>query len=309
MVADKLETAYPVDLIEMILQVCGAAGICHEIMRDEDYQYVERVLRNDIFAYFDQSDFRGKKILDFGCGSGASTMILARMFPESEITGIELVPEAVAVAKRRAEFYGYRNLNFLQCPSEKDLPEQLGQFDFVILSAVYEHLLPNERKALMPRLWASIRDGGFMFINQTPNQIFPFELHTTGMPLINYLPDKITFNLARSLSPRVRRDQSWNDLLREGIRGATEKEILRNLSREGGKPQILEPKNGGLKDRIDLYYKNTGPRHKGLKTLARYVIRAIRAVSGLIIIPDLSLAFHKVANDDPRRSTSQPSIT
>ncbi len=309
MVADKLETAYPVDLIEMILQVCGAAGICHEIMRDEDYQYVERVLRNDIFAYFDKSDFKGKRILDFGCGSGASTMILARMFPESEITGIELVSDAVAVAQRRAEFYGYRNLSFLQCPTETSLPEHLGQFDFVILSAVYEHLLPNERKALMPRLWAFIQDGGYMFINQTPNQLFPFELHTTGMPLINYLPDSVTFHLARSLSPRVRRDQSWNDLLREGIRGATENEILQNLSREGGKPSMLEPKNGGLKDRIDLYYKNTGPRHKRLKTLARHVIRAIRAVSGFTIIPDLSLAFQKVSNEDLRPSTSKASIT
>ena len=73
MLESKIETSYPVDLIEMILRASGPAGICHEIMRDEDPQYVERLLRNDLFAYFDPADFKGKRILDFGCGSGAST--------------------------------------------------------------------------------------------------------------------------------------------------------------------------------------------------------------------------------------------
>jgi hypothetical protein len=113
------------------------------------------------------------------------------------------------------------------------------------------------------------------------------------LPLINYLPDKLTFQIVSRFSKRIKRDQSWNDLLREGIRGATEHEILRILSGEGHKPLLLEPNNDGLNDRIDLYYKNTGPRFTTIKNVARYCIKAIRSVSGLTIIPDLSLAFQK----------------
>jgi 2-polyprenyl-3-methyl-5-hydroxy-6-metoxy-1,4-benzoquinol methylase len=300
MYRNQVDTSYPLELVEMIFRVSGAAGICHEIMRDEDPSYVERILRNDLFAYFNPADFQGKTILDFGCGSGASTMVLARMFPESQITGIEMVSDAIPVAKKRAEFHGFKNVTFLQSPSETQIPDQIGQFDFVILSAVYEHLLPHERKILLPQLWSLVRERGFLFLNQTPNRLFPFELHTTMLPFINYLPDNLTFQIVSRFSKRIRQNQTWNDLLREGIRGATVQEIMRNLSQGVFAPLILEPRNGGLKDRIDLYYKNTGPRMKSLKGIARYFIKAIRAVSGLTIIPDLSLAFQKLPEQSRR---------
>jgi hypothetical protein len=69
------------------------------------------------------------------------------------------------------------------------LPAQIGQFDFVMLSAVYEHLLPGERTVVMPLLWSVMKEGAAIFINQTPYRYFPFEHHSTGLWLINYVPD------------------------------------------------------------------------------------------------------------------------
>ena len=290
-------TSYPLDLIRLILDVNGASGLCFEIMRDEDPTFVQRLLENDLFAYFAPTDFEGKRILDFGCGDGASTIILSRMFPRSEITGVELVPTALSVARKRAEYYNLQNVTFHQSPSGTELPAKLSQYDFVILSAVYEHLLPRERTALMPKLWSALREGGYLFINQTPNLLFPVELHTTMLPLINYLPDRMALEVARKFSRRVSRDETWEELLRKGIRGATEREILRLLPRGDSTPAMLEPMNHGLKDRIDLYYSNTNPRRlRSIKRIARVVIKAIRAVTGVTLVPDLSLAFQKRPN-------------
>ena len=38
-----------------------------------------------------------------------------------------------------------------------------------------------------------IREGGYLFIDQTPSLLFPMELHTTGLALINYLPARLSF--------------------------------------------------------------------------------------------------------------------
>src|SRR5579863_4263751 len=93
----QFETAYPVSLIETMLRVRGL-NLCDDIARDEDPSYVEAMLRRDISAYFLADAFAGKRILDFGCGGGASTMILARLFPASEIVGVELSPAYLSIA-------------------------------------------------------------------------------------------------------------------------------------------------------------------------------------------------------------------
>lgn len=288
--AENWTTNYPLDLIELIFEINGAAYLCFEIMRDEDPNFVEKFLKNDLFAYFQPEDFENKKILEVGCGGGASTHILARMFPTAEITGVELVESELRIARKRAEAFKLKNVSFLQSPSGDALPENLGKYDFVIFSAVYEHLLPNERPLLMPKVWEKLRDGGYLFINQTPNSLFPFELHTTMLPLINYVPDSLALKMARRFSKRIKPDETWEQLLRKGIRGTTEREILSHL--QGA--EMLEPRNNGLKDRIDLYYLNTNSKRlKTVKSAAKFVIKAIKTVSGITLVPDLSLAFRK----------------
>ncbi|MEK7724035.1 MAG: class I SAM-dependent methyltransferase [Acidobacteriota bacterium] len=207
--ATNWTTDYSLDLIELIFEINGAAGLCFEIMRDEYPHFVQKFLKNDIFAYFQPEDFENKTILEFGCGGGASTHILARMFPNSKITGIELVESALRVARKRAESFNLKNVSFLKSPSGDQLPENLGKYDFVIFSAVYEHLYPHERPLIMRKVWEKLNDGGHLFINQTPNILFPVELHTTMLPLINYVPDKMALKIARRFSERIRADETW----------------------------------------------------------------------------------------------------
>lgn len=139
------ETSYPVELIDLILRVKGPGFLCDEIMRDEHPLYVRMHLEKAILGYADESRFAHKRILDFGCGSGASSMILSSLFPTAEIVGIDLMGDLLSIAKARAQHYGFNNVTFLQSPSGAELPEGIGIFDFVVLSAVYEHLLPDER--------------------------------------------------------------------------------------------------------------------------------------------------------------------
>jgi SAM-dependent methyltransferase len=289
------ETSYPLDLIRSILEVKGAAWICDEISRDQDPASIQSFFEHDFLPYVGASEFEGKRILDFGCGSGSSTMVLARMFPRSEIVGVELSPEYLEIARERQRFYGYGNVCFRLSPAGTAMPSDLGPFDFVVMSAVYEHLLPDERRAVMPQLWAHLRPGGCLLLNQTPHRFFPFESHTTGLPLINYLPDRLAHFVARRFSTRDLGRESWESLLRKGIRGATEREILESLgpAEPDSLPALLSPRPPRYRDRVDVWYAALGPRHRALKAACRGVLRLGERLLGTTLVVNLSLAIGK----------------
>jgi SAM-dependent methyltransferase len=150
-------------------------------------------------------EFTGKRLLDFGDGSGTSTVHLARIFPQSEIVWVVLLPELLEPAQGLMEDMGFEHVRFVQAKAEDSLPDDLGSFDFVTLNAVYEHLLPNERRLLLPQLWASLRRGGVLFLNMTLFRWYRYEHHTTELWFVNYLPDWLALRCVRFFGGRKRR--------------------------------------------------------------------------------------------------------
>ena len=289
----ECETRYPLALIEAILSVKGVAWLCDEILRDENEGYVAADLKYGMFSYVSPDLFAGKRLLDFGCGSGASSSILGRWLGDTEIVGIDLSQDYLGLARARARHHGLNSVRFLLSPGPDVLPPEIGTFDFITLSAVYEHLLPHERRTLLPLIWSVLRPGGVLFINQTPNRLSPIEAHTTGLPLLNYLPARLALAYARR-SRRINAEQSWENLLRDGIRGATIGEILRNLQAADPSAKLMKPRFLGARDEIDVWYINThraAPR--GRRQLARIFFKAIQRTTGIVLIPALAIAIRK----------------
>ncbi len=284
-------TAYPVDLIREI-HSAKDLYVCDEIMREEDPRYVEHFIRHEVLSYIEPDEFASKRILDFGCGSGASVMVLSRLLPPCEIVGIELEERLLHIARLRAEHFGRTSLRLLKSPSGDSLPEDLGEFDFVMFNAVFEHLLPNERRQLLPKVWSHLRLGGVLFLNQTPYRYSPVEMHTTGgLPLINYLPDTLALHIARRFSKRVSPAEKWDRLLRRGIRGGTVPEILGILG-GSARATLLKPAPR-VGDRIDLWFNKLAPTHAWLKRSIWASLKAIKLLTGAEVTPELSLAIRK----------------
>ena len=55
---------------------------------------------------------RGGKVADVGCGHGASTILMAKTYPESQFIGYDYHADSVAVARDRAAAAGVRNASF-----------------------------------------------------------------------------------------------------------------------------------------------------------------------------------------------------
>ncbi len=239
------ETRYSDELLAAVVQAKGLAWTGDEIMRDENPERVEKILRQALFRFLPEGVFNGKRILDFGSGSGASTMILARLFPEAEIVGVELDPALLALAEARQRFYRHPGVRFESASSSESLSPALGRFDGIILNAVYEHMRPRERRKLFPGFWKALNPGGVLLICETPYRWAAFEYHTTGLPLLNYLPDALCRAAARRYSIRIAGRESWPALLRMGIRGGSPREVLDLLRRAGAHPEVLAPDQPG----------------------------------------------------------------
>jgi len=85
-----------------------------------------------------------EKILDVGCGIGGTSRMLARKFPNSEITGITLSPEQVERATALAKEAGLSNIRFTVMNAlEMTFPE--NTFDLVWGCESGEHM-PNKKK-------------------------------------------------------------------------------------------------------------------------------------------------------------------
>ena len=235
-------TSYPLDLIRAIFDAYGAVYTCDEISRDTDETEAALDIRYSVMAYFEDDIFSGAhRILDYGCGAGSSTMTLVRLFPRAEITGLDFVPQFLDIARRRAAYYGMGNVAFEQVPTSGEHDHVTGEFDIVFLNAVYEHLLPAERPTVMKNVWAALKPGGALILNQTPHRWFPVEAHTSGLPLVNYLPRSAATWAIRKFSKSEVRDWSWEQLLRAGVRGATVGEILGNIRRVDATARQLRP--------------------------------------------------------------------
>lgn len=294
----EIETTYDDDVLSAILAAKGASYLCDEIGRDQDPTVLEGHLVAAVTAHLDPTALADRRLLDVGCGAGASTCILGRLLPDTEIVGVDLLQSNLDVARARARFYGMDKVSFVWSPDGTRLPELPGgdTFPVVVLSAVFEHLLPAERRQLMPMLWAAVEPGGWLVIDETPWRWSPYESHTVSLPFINYLPRAAALRLARR-SGRIDQTATWPELLRDGLRGGTAREVVRSV---GGGPEVelVRPTRLGLDGWVDLYFAAYGAKEgrlPGLKKRARGAMKLVERTTGRSPVPYLSLALRKAA--------------
>lgn len=297
-------TTFPLEVIEFLVERIGCARLAAFVNRYED-KGTPAVLRAQLLSYFRPEEFKGKRLLDFGCGSGASTFGLAKLLSETEILGIDLDPDRIEIAQTIAGLQKVENVRFMSSPSGDRLPDGIGQFDFVMLSAVYEHLLPRERRIIMPMLWSVMKEGGVILINQTPYRYFPFEHHSTGLWFINYMPDGVAHYVAGRFArsdpskydSTIQKSPQWETHLRGGLRGATEWEIIRNLTM--GKTleaSIMQPRPECARDRADYWFIRTGKdRHRALKKAIASLFRITDNLFGTVPSMNVDVVIRKEA--------------
>src|SRR5579859_713489 len=106
--------------------------------------------------YFDwlRKNATGKRVLDFGCGSGVHTVMVAGF--AQHVTGIDISPEAVALAQEHAAAEGMSDRTSFMVKDAEALDFEPGSFDVVCVRGVLHHMdlelaLEQIRKVLTPQ--------------------------------------------------------------------------------------------------------------------------------------------------------------
>lgn len=105
----------------------------------------------------------GGKTLEIGCGSGASSLWLAKN--GRDVTALDYSESSVELVKAAAAKLNLSNVKVIHCDATKALPFNEKQFDYIFQAGLLEHFEIDEQIRLL-RNWA--RYGKYM-ISMIPN--------------------------------------------------------------------------------------------------------------------------------------------
>lgn len=114
----------------------------------------------DILRRFIPKLKNDSKILEIGYGTGDFLHELSQRYPHAQLTGIEVVKEALSLYKKR--FPKDKNVKLVLANVEKKLPFYKKKYDVLILSHVLEHI-KNEKKFLSEAL-SVLRKSGIVVV-------------------------------------------------------------------------------------------------------------------------------------------------
>lgn len=113
-----------------------------------------------LFAVESRYDFRGKRVLDVGTGTGHRLIAAARLHPDTEFVAVDLCEAPLAIARTAAAAAGVTNVEFKQYDLLHDQTD-LGSFDVALCMGVLHHLA--DPAAGLARLARFVADDGLLF--------------------------------------------------------------------------------------------------------------------------------------------------
>ena len=113
-------------------------------------------------------DFRPRKILDVGCGTGTPTFAHARAFPEAEVTGIDCAPAFLRFAHVRAEVLGLP-ITFIQMNAEQMSFED-ESFDLIVSHITGHETSWEGLPRMIAECWRLVKPGGVILHLDVPTQ-------------------------------------------------------------------------------------------------------------------------------------------
>jgi ubiquinone/menaquinone biosynthesis C-methylase UbiE len=109
-----------------------------------------------------------RHLLEVGCGPGFYARRFAALYPDLEITGIDLSEPLLTRARQQARRSQLHNCRFLRADalSLTDFP---GQVDAVIASRLF--LILSQRIAALSAIYRALRPGGLCFVAEPQSEL------------------------------------------------------------------------------------------------------------------------------------------
>jgi SAM-dependent methyltransferase len=177
-------------------------------------------------------DLRGKTLLDVGCGDGLNAVMLAKI--GANVTGIDVSPKAVELARRRGEVNGVSDrLSLMAAPLETaDLPADT--FDLVWADGILHHVL-HDLELVLDRLTRWVKPEGLLVFAEPVNLFHALRRLRFMIPVMTEsTPDERP--LVRSEVDLIRRYVPDLQMRQFSLFGRLDQFILSNFNYERSSP-------------------------------------------------------------------------
>ncbi len=235
-------------------------------------------------------------VLEVGCSFGHITECLAEEPHVAEVHAFDTDPAFVAITRAKVEELGLKAVREVACFTNDGtcrLPYADGQFDLVLAIGVVEHLPERSRRTQVDEYYRVLARGGHIAILDTPNRLFPFETHSVGLPLVQWLPPRLAYRYGRLGRPRRFRHVSYAEFIADGTgwRNASLRDCLPS-SGWAELEDVTEESGYGWR-----FFRDTArsPSRRALLPLFAVVSAALRAAGQppSLCLPYLNLLFRK----------------
>ncbi len=123
-------------------------------------------------------DFHPRRILDFGCGTGGTSELISRYYPDSKIIGVDTSENALSHARRLCHS---PNISFMSFESMKDSSEG---FDLCYVNGVFHHIKPSDRPDILSLVYKRL----------LPNSYIAFYENNPWNPGTKFVMSRIAFD-------------------------------------------------------------------------------------------------------------------
>lgn len=104
------------------------------------------------------------RVLELACGDGASLVSIAATLPHARFVGVDFAAQPLARARRMADAIGVSNVDLLE-RDVRDLPSDLGRFDYVIAHGLYSWIPADVRAHVMPVIARHLATKGVAYVS------------------------------------------------------------------------------------------------------------------------------------------------
>ncbi len=194
----------------------------------------------------DAKALKGARMLEIGCGTGASTVALTEQ--GAIVTAVDVNAGNIEAARARLDLYGL-SADFVVA-NATELLERFspGSFDLIVFFATLEHLTYAERMTAMRGTWSMLKGGQLWAVVETPNRLWWFDDHTACLPFYHWLPDELALDYApyserlcmKAYKVAPRNEATALDLARRG-RGVSYHEFDLTMGRDINVVSALGP--------------------------------------------------------------------
>lgn len=121
---------------EPVAYIIGEQGFWDLTLEVSEHTLIPRADTESLVEWVLNQNLDPKRIIDLGTGTGALALALANEFSSAQVTGLDVIPEAVELAKRNAVRNNIDNAQFIQS-NWFDSVERDLKFDLIVSNPPY----------------------------------------------------------------------------------------------------------------------------------------------------------------------------